>query len=242
MNKYYNKSELDPKYKVYDPPIPKIEGIPILDRDYRYWLNSKLIDKFHSHVKLDKSFENQYDNIPLFVEQYEFADNINSILKNIILNSNLDITKRSTNVKAGMTEYDFGKKHIEFKPLLKWIKSKLRKYTPLVYHMDERVKNNKYTLMIEDCWGSVYNKGDFTQPHHHMFTDISIHWSWIYYIDITDKCSPLVFTISNKKIQPDNGNLIIFPSYLVHHVPIQKNNYSRIVVAGNHSIMSKPKI
>ena len=41
---------------------------------------------------------------------------------------------------------------------------------------------------------------------------------------------------------PDNGNLIIFPSYIVHHVPIQKNDYSRIVVAGNHSIMSKPKI
>lgn len=97
------------------------------------------------------------------------------------------------------------------------------------------VRNNVFYSIkdIRDMWGLIYNKGDFAEEHEHYIANL---YSFIYYVKASKKSSPLVFTDTfpfHKKIKPENGMLIIFPSYMRHKVPIQKYEDERIVIAGN---------
>tara|TARA_Y100000996_G_C22322991_1_gene561168 strand:+ start:70 stop:720 length:651 start_codon:yes stop_codon:yes gene_type:complete len=99
---------------------------------------------------------------------------------------------------------------------------------------------SSYNYRTVDCWGALYRKGDYIKTHSHWPCSLS----WIYYIKVTENTSPLIFVNkivpeldknSNGEhiIQPESGDLIIFPSILNHRVPAEKSDDERIMAAGN---------
>ena len=108
-----------------------------------------------------------------------------------------------------------------------------------------------------DCWGALYKKGDYIKVHNHWPCALS----WTYYIKTTKNTSPLVLvnklgetpsrTLTNPDflsatgnflssdeyiLQPEPGDLVIFPSIINHRVPKEKSDDERIAVIGNVSM------
>ena len=84
----------------------------------------------------------------------------------------------------------------------------------------------KYNL--SGCWISDYNKGEEAKTHSH----IPYSYSFVYFVRCPKGSSPLVLTTSGRRIKAEEGNLIIKPGYVWHHVP--KNGCDgRITLAGN---------
>lgn len=88
---------------------------------------------------------------------------------------------------------------------------------------------NKNNLILQECWGGVYRKGDICHPHNH----IPHAWSFVYYADANTDDSPLLFPTADLAIYPYTGLLVAFPSWVTHSVPPQENDKERIIVAGN---------
>ena len=77
----------------------------------------------------------------------------------------------------------------------------------------------------------IYKKGDITNAHQHY----PCLWSWTYCVKACELCSPLVFPTSEDKeeIEPEDGQLIIWPSHVLHEVPKQICDHERIMIAGD---------
>ena len=130
-----------------------------------------------------------------------------------------DFQERNTNVKADMTEWYMHKTHTCFQ----WVCNK-------ALTLAERHNPHKVDMEVYDCWGAVYREGEYTKEHDHW----PCLWSFVFYVDSCENCSPLVFpTGNNHKVLPKTGNLILFPSWILHSVPPQKCNHERIMIAGN---------
>ena len=100
-----------------------------------------------------------------------------------------------------------------------------------------------------DCWGALYRNGDYIKVHNHWPCALS----WTYYIKTTRNTSPLVFvnkleetsSMSTNEnhlsaeeyvLQPEPGDLVIFPSIINHRVPVERSDDERIAVIGNVSM------
>ena len=84
---------------------------------------------------------------------------------------------------------------------------------------------------ITESWGLIYEKGNFTSVHSHWPST----WGYVYTVEACEECSPLIFDQMGHQHQffPKNGQMILFPAWLNHHVPEQKCEHSRIKIAGN---------
>ena len=80
-----------------------------------------------------------------------------------------------------------------------------------------------------DFWGNVYRQGEYTQTHEH----VPSTFSFVYFLKTKWYHSPLVFTYSGKKIRPKGGRYVLFPSHIMHHVPIHRFKETRITLSGN---------
>ena len=90
-----------------------------------------------------------------------------------------------------------------------------------------------WRLKLKDLWGQYYRKDDYQIEHHHL----PHHWSFAYYVNSPKGSAPLVFSESNKKIFPKSGMIVLFPSWLRHHVPKHKCEEIRSIVSGNFVYM-----
>ena len=141
-----------------------------------------------------------------------------------------DIQKSSTNVQASMTGWHMHETDSDFMEVC-------RMATDLAY---EHSPTQGIPLMPYDCWGAIYNKGNYTKTHEHW----PHVWSWVYNVESCEKCSPLAFIDSPlpsdsshiRGIVPKSGNLILFPGWVRHFVPEQECDHDRIILAGNLSI------
>ena len=84
------------------------------------------------------------------------------------------------------------------------------------------------TLHLQNAWSAIYKKGHFTDPHCHLPS----YLSFVYYLKSNGN-TPLVFDECNFSLQPKDDTLVIFPSYLVHSVPVHKETEDRVVISGN---------
>ena len=122
----------------------------------------------------------------------------------------------------------------EFK---KEIDSHLEKYLgALEYHRPSWWK-------IVECWMTAYDKGDFAHLHTHMPSDIS----GVYYVKTTGSDGRIFFMNPNQMIntpmyrhmgdrvfiEPEEGMLILFPSWLNHAVEPNRTDDRRLSVAFN---------
>ncbi len=135
-----------------------------------------------------------------------------------------DVQGRSTNVKATlMTQWKM--QSVEFDMLDGWIQNEIMNRMGGPINAPDIIKHQLYLL---DCWGVVYNKGDYTRSHIH-----NCAYSFVYYVRSPKGSSPLVFDTSGRKAKPDEGKIVIFPGLIKHSVPNNRCD-GRVVIAGNY--------
>lgn len=96
--------------------------------------------------------------------------------------------------------------------------------------------------VIADYWLQDYKDGGEHMPHHHPMSVVS----GVYYVESNNEGSPLVFYNPNSAqhfanystftniVEPWEGRLVLFPSWLVHGVPKNRgDNVVRRVLAFN---------
>lgn len=101
----------------------------------------------------------------------------------------------------------------------------------LVYDWILSLLNQKYggwNFKVCNSWLANYSKGQYALSHHH----IPASFSFVYFVKSPKGSSPLIFTISRKRIKPDEGKVVIFPGNMLHHVPKNKCD-GRMILAGN---------
>ena len=111
------------------------------------------------------------------------------------------------------------------------------------------------SIKITNMWSIINEEGAFNQKHHHSNSDISA----AYYVSAHDGCGDIVFydprparvyknpiaKLPNKlnatinSVKPENGLLVLFPSYLEHSVNQNLSNKKRIVISFNLSLEKK---
>ena len=106
----------------------------------------------------------------------------------------------------------------EFQEIADYVKDYINKHR--IY------KSSKLTDI--HVWGQLYNEGDHQTSHSH----VPYTYSWTYYVKAPKGSSPIVFKDSDYKLHPKESDLIIFPSWVWHHVPKNKCK-GRAIVAGN---------
>ena len=163
-----------------------------------------------------------FPDAKLYSYKYPKAEELNPILHDIII----DITEDSehpNNMGALMSHpYDFTVK--EFNIIVEYVKEVLGslKDAPHPY------KSNP--LKLVEVWGQYYKEDAYQISHYHAHSD----WAFVYYVNTPEGSSPLVFDKSEKEIYSKAGEVIIFPGWLIHHVPKNKGE-GRSVISGNLS-------
>ena len=109
---------------------------------------------------------------------------------------------------------------------------------PLATKTDTEGTPLKVPLYLNDTWGLVYTTGQSAKVHNHWPS----LWSYTYCVFACEDCSPLVFPNAQEplSVSPKTSQMIVFPSWLHHEVPIHKCEHDRIMISGNLN-MDKPE-
>lgn len=114
---------------------------------------------------------------------------------------------------------------------------------------------DKQEVKITNMWAIINEKGAFNQKHHHGNSDISA----AYYVRAYENCgdiafydprpapvfkhpipkSPNLLNASVNSIKPEEGMLVLFPSYVEHSVNPNMSDKKRIVISFNLSLLKK---
>ena len=89
----------------------------------------------------------------------------------------------------------------------------------------------KVPLYLNDTWGLVYNTGQSAKIHNHWPS----LWSYTYCVSACEECSPLVLPNAKEplSVTPETSQMIVFPSWIKHEVPVHKCEHDRIMLSGN---------
>ena len=110
----------------------------------------------------------------------------------------------------------------------------------------------KQEVKITSMWAIINEHGAFNQRHHHGNSDLSA----AYYVTAKENCGDIVFydprpapvyrhpiakspnilNASVNSVKPEEGLLVLFPSYLEHSVNPNNSNDKRIVISFNVSL------
>ncbi len=108
---------------------------------------------------------------------------------------------------------------------------------------------NLQSVKISNLWAIINEQGAWNQKHHHSNSDLSA----AYYVCAHEDCGDIVFydprpgpvykhpiakspnilNASVNSIKPEEGMLVLFPSYLEHSVNPNQSNKKRIVISFN---------
>ena len=179
---------------------------------------------------MDSDFKQHimYMEIPIHFWEFSMSDTeeytleeLHNNIENIIRNSG-DVRRRETNVKAHMTKWNM-LEHKEFAAIS-------NKATKTVEDWHSEYTDLQLKTFQTTCWGSVYNKGDYSERHAH----VPALYSWVYYAKVDDNSAPIYF--HNKPgmyYKPTSGTGIIFPGWLEHEVQSHEGDNDRVIVVGN---------
>ena len=157
--------------------------------------------------------------------EYQFADKVKREVLSLLKVCN-PIPQNHSNVKASIhTDWNWESENNTFRNLKAYITEEIEKY----YKSGARSSGKRYYLKVTNFWANVYKKGDYAQPHCHK----PDNFSFAYFVKSKWYDSPLVFTESGKRVRPQEGTFVAFPSYLMHHVPKHRYNDTRITLSGN---------
>ena len=159
----------------------------------------------------------------------EIKENIISWLTNEKFNS---VTGEAYKTK------EYTEIHIqEIKRLFDWIESHLSEisdkfayYTNSLYNTEIRSSTKKFK--IDSYWGLNYPLNSWIRPHNHFPHALS----FTYYISAPQKSAPLI--LDHKEHFVKEGQLLVFPSYLMHWVPPAKVE-GRTLLSGDIVYLSR---
>jgi hypothetical protein len=191
------------------------------------------------------------DNI-LCTKNKNYKD-VNFTLENEIRKIGDRQNKKTNLVCNIMTDYKTSETSKVFKNFEKWIMSSVHTMILDFSLLDKNIEPEKYLKLknwlnrfeIYDMWGAIYQKGDYALLHGHTDDNINMVISFCYMVNVTEKCSPLIFPNSLKPwensriISPENGKLIAWSPFLLHCVPPQQVDHERVIIAGNINLNEK---
>ena len=165
-------------------------------------------------------------NEKLRIEEYFYPsfEKNNPIFESIISNED----KIDHNQCYGqMTKWNIRSK--EIRDLVKWIQNTVKENIIESYENISR----RYNVVSTVNWGLICNEGDYVDEHGHFPS----HFSYVYYINVPEGSSPLIFTTSGYEIYPEVGKLVVFDSKLLHKVPPNNCN-GRYSFSGNLTVIA----
>ena len=142
-----------------------------------------------------------------------------------LLETSNPIPREHSHVKAFHTDWDWNPENFKINNLKSFIVSEIQKFFLAGSFND----GTSFPLRINNFWANVYSKGDYANTHHHS----PYTFSFAYFLKCENYHSPFVFTKSGKKVRPKEGRFVAFPGYLMHHVPKQNHDDTRITLSGN---------
>jgi len=158
---------------------------------------------------------------------YPASSTSNPIFHNLIEENKLRV--EGPNSKYYITY--FKEEPDEVKSLLEWIHKKI---------CDDIVD---IPLVCSEAWGVIYDDGDYINAHTHKQGDLidsstPNYFSFVYYVNVPEGSSPLIFPTSGYKLHPEPGKMVIFESRLRHKIPPNSGS-GRSIIVGNF-IASEP--
>ena len=133
-----------------------------------------------------------------------------------------DVQQRRTNINASMTDWNISQDPV-VSPLAELISKNVSSVSRHYFNRPEIAWD------IHSMWGASYIFGDSARVHDHY----PATWSAVYYVNVGDGSSNLVFPSPALSVRPWDGLLLIFPSNIGHEVPAYKGAKARVIVAAN---------
>jgi uncharacterized protein (TIGR02466 family) len=180
---------------------------------------------------------------PIYHRIYDGYQGFNSNLRDFILSKELQSDGiQTTNFGAWNSGVDITLWNLKEMELLRmWINEAATALTRLVSIELEDLSKDLPEFVAE-CWALVYRSGNYQNLHFH---HDSI-WSGVYYVSTTDnevRSGEIEFLdprwaarasgLHCHRITPEPGLLIVFPSWLQHHVYPVAGDGERICIAFN---------
>ena len=179
----------------------------------------KMINFIDKNNKLDENKNTLTITYPrtvnIIIGHYPYPEIIHNLLIEIKNNLNPEM-KNYTNVKGGMTSWNYFLDKDDFKKFLTFVINKHQLTHPYIF----KYFLEKYT--VGDAWGNEIQKNDSLNYHTHPC------WHGILYL--TKGCD-LIFPELNLKITPEPGDYYIFPPEILHgfdKCKDENNRYSLI--------------
>ena len=160
----------------------------------------------------------------------------------------------AVNIKHNLVESNFGLFLDDTKVIkdtANWIGDCIRRTVNQI-----QMEKMGYGINFNESWYHITKTNGMHEPHIHP----SCSWCGVFYIQSGDKDSghtvfenPIVSTyvdrgnlylnnMSTLRIIPEDGKLVLFPSYLSHYQALYKGTEDRIVVAFNASIDKREEV
>mgnify|MGYP003306524114 FL=1 len=107
--------------------------------------------------------------------------------------------------------------------------------------VDEIAKDQAFyhnSSYVYEFWVQLYNKNATHCIHTHFGLGKNVVISFVHFLRTTNtQCLRFTNTEEIEIPQQEEGDFIVFPSYVSHQVVTHSSNYNRIVVAGNIKIL-----
>jgi len=165
---------------------------------------------------------------PIIVQKFNKHKEIKENLLNLLNNTN------SENLQSIDNYYSDKISRLDWFDKTNW-KRKWVEYIieDLISHFKNQVKKlNLSDVIINALWFQQYNKSDTHSWHVH-----GDNYTGVYYVEFDKKCPPtqLIDPITEKliKIKVKEGDIIMFPSFVIHRAPLVKNNTKKTIISFN---------
>ena len=152
----------------------------------------------------------------------------------------------SPHIKANLYESNFSlfrRKNESLEQLKRFIGHSMLE---VAKHRNSSVNEKNLQLMFKESWFHITRHGGYHGPHRHP----NCAWGGLYYVDIGEATKEngsntfynpqeaLCTDVASQShtatsIEPRNGHLFIFPSYLLHDAKVYSGEKERIVISFN---------
>lgn len=180
---------------------------------------------------MDKNFREtiQWLSVPIHFWEFSFEDTDEYSVEELhndverVIKEVGDARNKETNVKATIMTDWLMTDHKPFKYICDHVESLIQQWHKEKSDLDLKT-------FMTTCWGSIYNRGDYSELHAH----VPALYSWVYYVKVDDNAAPLHFPHEpGMYYKPKSGDGIIFPGWLSHQVQQHQSDNERIIVVGN---------
>ena len=156
-------------------------------------------------------------NLPIYKFSY-YVPNILNMVNDYRRNNPTSVNSNS-HLSSWRSDWKIHKKDSRFNVLIDFTIETLEKI-----HLDLFHSEREFACI--EMWIAQYDKGDHAERHYHYPLD----WSAVYYINVEDNTSPIIFG-EDIRVQPENNMMLLFPGWLNHRVP--KTQGKRTLIAMN---------